>query len=349
MDCVVVGAGIVGCATAHALAERGHAVLLLEASAVGAGASSGPGWRGVRANGRDPRELPLARRAYDLWDELGYVRTGHLQLTEHSDDISALRDIAPRQRAAGVDCRVVDREEVHELEPALADAVLAALWCPRDGIADHSATTLAVAQRARVAGADVRERTRVVELRLGDDRPAAVTDAGETLRGDALVVAVNAGTKDLVDVPLLTVYPQVILTGVLQPSPVRHLIGHQHRPLAIKTLPTGEVMVSGGRLGHDGDVDQQEVAANMADAAAVYPELSGVGAVVADASRAESVALDMVPIVDLIPGTRNAWVAAGWTGHGWAIAPAIAESLTTWMSTGARPPELEPFSARRFH
>ena len=84
---VIVGGGIYGLATAWTLASRGASVVVLEALDVAAGASGGLGKRGVRANGRDVRELPLMREAYQLWPRLhemlgspvGYERVGHLQ------------------------------------------------------------------------------------------------------------------------------------------------------------------------------------------------------------------------------------------------------------------------------
>ncbi len=62
----IVGGGITGLATAHALAARGASVSLFEARRLGAMAST---WTlgGVRQSGRDPAELPLARLAIERW------------------------------------------------------------------------------------------------------------------------------------------------------------------------------------------------------------------------------------------------------------------------------------------
>ena len=89
-DFVLVGAGVYGAYLAWKLAARGASVRLLEADAIASGASGGFGKRGVRANGRDARELPLARRANESWPGLaaelgadtGYVRTGQLDVFE---------------------------------------------------------------------------------------------------------------------------------------------------------------------------------------------------------------------------------------------------------------------------
>jgi sarcosine oxidase subunit beta len=349
----VVAAGVVGTATAWHVARRGHRVVVVEASSIAAGASGGLGERGVRANGRDETELPLARRAHEMWPTLddalgsdtGFRRIGHLHVIEHDD--GRAEQVVERQRAAGIDSEIVRGDELRALEPDLDRRAVAAVHCPTDGVADHTATTNAYADAARRAGVEIREDC-TAQLRIEGDR-LRVRDAD----ADFVLIAANAGARSLlkqVDVrlPTANVYPQVLVTAPLERVVVRHLIGHASRPLAIKTLPDLSVMITGGRLGRDGVVDAAEVEANAEDAAAVIPALRGVPIEIAVCDRAESVTRDLLPIVDRVPGTDNAIVAAGWSGHGWAIAPAVAELLAVWITEGGRPPEFAPFSWSRF-
>ncbi len=76
----------------------------------------------------------------------------------------------------------------------------------------------------------------------------------------------------------------------------------------------------------------------------MVPALEGVSLRTAVADRAESVGPELVPIIDFVPGLANAIFAAGWTGHGWAIAPAVGELLADWLLAGKRPPLLAPFA-----
>ena len=90
-EVVIIGGGIYGTSLAYQLAWRGKTVTLLEAGEIACGASGGPGERGVRANGRDLRELPICALSQELWrvyqeefeGGVGYRRTGGLQSLRH--------------------------------------------------------------------------------------------------------------------------------------------------------------------------------------------------------------------------------------------------------------------------
>ncbi|WP_211210250.1 NAD(P)/FAD-dependent oxidoreductase [Actinopolyspora halophila] len=372
---VIVGGGIYGCATAWHLARQGADVHLLEAATIASGASGGFGKRGVRANQRDLRELPLMRTAYDLWPRLaddigactGYERTGGIHLIERATtgtegEIGAAETHARVQRDLGIPTEVLDPEQVRDLEPDVCHDVQAGLYSPLDGIADHTATTRGLAQAARRHGATVREDTTVVDLRRDGDRiTAVVTDKGETVDvGHTLLLLNNTGAAALVrllgtELPMWRVFPQALL---LRPhgdaaSP-RHLLGHDHRRLALKRLPDGTVMLSGGWRGrwnaeHErGELIQENVDGNRHTAADVFPPLGNARLESGDASRAESCSVDEIPVIDTVPATSNVLVGAGWSGHGFAIAPAVADLLAQWVITGERPDPLRPFSYMRF-
>lgn len=369
-DFVIVGAGIYGLATAWTLATRGASVIVLDANDVAAGASGGLGKRGVRANGRDIRELPLMRESYALWPVLhetlgaptGYERVGHLQLYERHHDIGQAEARARVQTALGIPTTHLEGTRVRDVEPGVSSRTLGALHAPLDGIADHEATTRAYASAAQKAGAVIRTGARMVDVVREGGRVVRVTLAtGDVVEvGRELLLLVNGSTGDLLErtfactLPIWTIYPQVVLSTPAAVAPFTSYVGHASRPVALKMVPSGAVMLSGGwrgRLNADtgrGETTEANVAGNWAEAVALFPAIGALSPAEWTSDRAETNALDQIPIIDRVPGTSNVLVGCGWTGHGWAIAPAVAPHLAQWALDGTAPAVLKPFSLARF-
>lgn len=367
---VIVGGGIYGVATAYHLTRRGAEVVLLEAREIASGASGGLGKRGVRANGRDIRELPLMRLAYDRWPELagelgadtGYERTGHLQLYERHHDIGGAAARAAVQSALGIPTAHLEGPRVRDVEPGLATRVLGGLHAPLDGVADHPATTRAYAAAAARAGAVIRTDAAVAAIACSGGRVQAVTLADNTVIevGRELLLLANGGLAPLLErelgwrLPVWNVYPQVVRSTPAATPPFRSLIGHLHRPVALKMIPGGSVMLSGGWRGRfnpetgRGETIPASVTGNWAEAVSLFPAIGDLEIAESTADRAETTALDLIPIVDRVHGATNAIVATGWSGHGWAIAPAVAPMLADWALDGTPHELLRPFAASRF-
>jgi sarcosine oxidase, subunit beta len=370
---VVIGGGIVGSAVAWGLARRGGDVVLVERDHVACGASGGPGWRGVRANGRDIRELPLAARAYELWPDLDellgfpteYRRIGSLQVGEEA--IAGLTggrlSLEARrwsQESAGVPTSILGAGELAERQPGLSAGVRWALYCPLDGVADHGAATRAFAQAAAREGADVREGTEALRVRAqGAGGMVVETEHGRLTAERAVFVLNNWSARSLVkdsfgvDLPIWRIFPQMNFVRPPNGVQIPNLIGHESRPLSIKSVEGLGVMLSGGRTGAwDVETDSstalpETFEANLADAAAVLPGLEGSEFLFSDTSRSESCCVDGIPIVDRLPADGTVFVGTGWTGHGFAISPAVAECLVEWALSGERPAALAPFSLER--
>ena len=107
-DVVIIGGGVIGCATAYYLAKSGSSVIVLEGSDhIGDGGSSRNGG-GVRQSGRDPRELPLAMYGIrNLWPTLSeelevdceYHQDGNLRLGKNEKHAQILTGLADRAKA----------------------------------------------------------------------------------------------------------------------------------------------------------------------------------------------------------------------------------------------------------
>src|SRR5215470_10707746 len=123
-DVVVVGAGVVGAACAYHLASAGVSVRLLDRSFVASG-SSGACEGNVLAWDKElERELPLALRSADLWQELSqtlpddfeYDRKGSIVVAENEDEMVASVERRRLLATLGVHGEVLDAEGLRREE-----------------------------------------------------------------------------------------------------------------------------------------------------------------------------------------------------------------------------------------
>lgn len=372
-DFVIIGGGIYGCTVAWELARQGANVHLLEAKTVASGASGGLGERGVRANGRDLRELPLMRLAYEQWttlaDEIdgatGYRRLGHLLLIEREQDLAHAKAQVWMQEQQGIPSRLIMGSELREMESYLSETIIGAIYCPLDGVADHTQTTRSMANAAQKLGAFIQENAPVTRMERQGDTVRAIfaTIDGEETRipvDKQLIVLSNYHIVPFVhqhlgiELPFWRMLPQVMALEAIDPMPIHHLIGHAHRTLAIKPLPDNRVMISGGWHGRWNEVTQsgdpilEQVEGNRQEAVAVYPCLRDVPVHSATTDRVELISIDGIPIIDRLPYADNMLIGAGWSGHGWAISPAVGKLIAEWVLNNQCPELLAPFQYSRF-
>jgi glycine/D-amino acid oxidase-like deaminating enzyme len=194
--CVVVGGGVLGLATAGALARRGEEVVLLEKDRVGAGASGIAGGI-VRGYYRSPAMAELVRRSVEVFERtperFGFHQVGYFAVVPERQ-VSDLEAIAAQQADVGYDSELVLGNQrcgdvLTWMWPDFdARGVQAVLHERRSGWADTAATIRELADRARDAGATIREGVRVTGLQWsGAEVQAVVTDAG-TIACDLAVV-----------------------------------------------------------------------------------------------------------------------------------------------------------------
>jgi L-2-hydroxyglutarate oxidase LhgO len=163
IDCVVVGAGVVGLAVAREMALAGHEVLVIEAGeAIGIGTSSrnsevihaGIYYPPGSLKAQLCVEGKHALYAYCESHGVSTRKTGKLIVAKDDAQIRQLEALLERGLANGVDdLRLLDREQALALEPELE--CVAALYSPSTGIVDSHALMLALQGDAEAAGTSV--------------------------------------------------------------------------------------------------------------------------------------------------------------------------------------------------
>jgi glycine/D-amino acid oxidase-like deaminating enzyme len=203
-DVVIVGAGIVGCATAYFLARRGARAIVVERGAAH-GEQSRKNWGFVRQQGRDPHELPLMIESNRLWRgleaEVGadveWVQGGNLALAATPARMALFEAWLPVARDAGLDTRLLGPRALASVVPGLGGDWAGGLHTPSDGHADPGRATDALARAAEARGAVIHLGCAVqgVTTRHGAV-DAVATERGE-IRAPWVVCAAGAWSSRL--------------------------------------------------------------------------------------------------------------------------------------------------------
>jgi glycine/D-amino acid oxidase-like deaminating enzyme len=225
---IVVGGGVIGCATAYRLARAGLAISLVERDGIAAHASA---WNAGNLNPlyetRDAL-LPVALEAFrlhgELQDELSHLQDAALRavpvariiLGEDAADRARLEVTAALyERTAGFSARWLDRHALRSLEPRIAQDIEFGLLTHGSLAVDGEAFTRGLARAAGAFGAGVLQATPCGVITSGD-RVTALRTAAGAISCDAIVFATGPWVGDLhewlgVELPVEPVKGELLL------------------------------------------------------------------------------------------------------------------------------------------
>jgi sarcosine oxidase, subunit beta len=348
-DVVVVGAGVVGLSIAFHLAQRGASVTVLDRAGIGAGASGvQPG--GVRQQWGTRVNCLLARESMGFYADArellrmrvdpGFQACGYLFLA-HSDHVLArVRENVALQNELDIPSRIVSPERAAELVPGLDIAdVVGAAWCAEDGYFDRPQSLVEVFG----AMADVQ----IGEVLGVEDEGVVRLASGDRLRADAVVIAAGVDTPRLL--PELPIRPEaryLFFSDPIRERLLDPLVVSPERRFAAKQLGDGRLLASDlGALG-DPDVELDRWRANVRKA---FEELLPQLVFVALPTLVEGI-YDVTPDHQAILGRvrDRVWVAAGFSGHGFMLAPAVGRIIAESVIDGREDPALGVLDPARF-
>ena len=165
-DVVIVGAGIIGLASAHALLRAGASVRLVDRSLPGAGDSTKTGG-GIRLAHGTEANVVLTQLSLPFWAgfpavtgvDPGYRQTGHLFLTSEAETGLQFRSRAEWLATLGVRSEILGRSEIGQRWPHLSQiASETGSYCETGGYLDHHRVIDGYVQRRRGRGRYHRRR-----------------------------------------------------------------------------------------------------------------------------------------------------------------------------------------------
>ena len=360
-DIVIIGGGIVGCATAYNLAKRGASVILLEKEEI-AQEASGRNRGNVRVQLRHRLELPIALEAIALWaradEELGapteFRAIGNLLVTYHSDIAESFANEADRHRQLGIDAHVVSREQLRDYVPDISPDIVAGFLTTPDGHVNPQKATWAFAAAARRAGADIRTNTPVVDIVVERNRVRGVATRDGLIAAPVVLNAAGVRAPELfkpmgIDLPITPAKHQILVTARM-PLVTRPYLRCAGPRVSFGQTLDGTLLLGMGpaeNVGFDTTLSRAHMSNIMRETIRLVPTLEAARVVRAWTGWFEMTPDDL-PIIDQVAGIDGLFVCGGFSGHGFALGPAIGRLMAGLILDGKATHPIDELGLGRF-
>lgn len=346
-EVVIIGAGILGLATAYNLAKRGvKDVVVLDRSYLCAGASGRNGG-GVRMQWGTRDNVELARRsielckrfARDMGINVWFRAGGYLFLARDAETARRLERGAELQQSLGVGTQILTPDGARSVVPELSTKkILNAAYNPQDGVLFPWPFLWGYASQAVKLGVKVETFTKVTGFEQSDGLVRAVQTERGTIKCDRVILAAGAWSRDLAELAGVKLPNEPHRHEILVTEPMKPFLG----PL-VSVLDSGLYFSQSGR---------GEIVGGMGD----HREPVGLemGSTLRFLSRFSSAILDVMPILGDVkvlrqwggcydvtpdnqpvlgptPGLENLIQLNGFVGHGFMMGPAIGERIADWL------------------
>jgi sarcosine oxidase subunit beta len=364
VDVAVVGGGITGLSVAwHLAQQRSGTVAVLEKTGIGAEASGvQPG--GVRQQWSTRVSCDLAKESVDFYLDVAdrldararprLEQCGYLFVADSDEMLAALEANVALQQSLGVPSLLVTPDESSSLVPGLlADGMTGASWCGEDGYFDKPQGVVEAFAEAVARDGVTVARADVAQLERRGPAWSLSTRDGVRIEAGAVVVAAGYGSPQVVsslgvDLPISKEARYLFFSAPITERLLEPLVVASERRFAAKQLADGRVLASD--LGADGDPEsgRRHWRANVARGIrSLLPQLEFVAFDLL-VEGFYDVTPDHQPILGPVGEHEGLWLAAGFSGHGFMMAPAVGRRLADAITGRVIDPSLHELSIDRF-
>lgn len=369
-EVLIVGGGVIGCSLAYRLARRGKRVRVIERRGIASGAS---GRNGGNTGAGSPLYADKAPSVYQVtsanWrmmqeiereidTDIQFRQTGAMTIATTEAEHDHLKETVAKQQAAGQDVELLDLATARERVPSLGDAVVAVefgasrghLW-PFDlvhGLADNAARL----------GVDVVIGVDVERLITAGDRVDGVHTTGGDFFADEVVLATNAWTPHLVELPKGALVPargQILATEAVAPGTIPCPFDTNFDKEYGRQAAGGQVICGGFRrldmyegLGLEVENTTPDVLSGIGRTlTTLFPSLASARVMRCWAGIMAFTA-DGLPLIGRHPDLQHLTIAAGFNGNGFSWALAVGDIVAAMLAGDAVEVNLSPFDPGRF-
>ncbi len=365
VDVVVIGGGIMGLAIAYHLAalKPERSITVLEASYLCSGASGRNGG-GVRAQWANELSVRLMKESLEEFRTFAhrhrintwFRRGGYLFLARSRERADELARSVEVQRRAGLGTELLEPRRVRDVVPELVvDDLVAASFNPRDAVVFPWPFVWGYAEGARARGVTIETFTRVTGIDVQNGSVSGVISERGRIATSAVVVACGALSPEVaalagVSLPTHPHRHEICATEPLKPF-LTPLVAELASGLYFSQSTRGEIV--GGIA--DARAPTRAVQTSSARFLALYaralvsrvPRLGAVR-VLRQWAGLYDISPDQGPIIGAVDSPAGLFLASGFMGHGFMMAPVVAKRLARLIAHGQSSSEIDAWTLSRF-
>ena len=366
VDVAIIGGGIIGLYTAYELAKLGvENIAVYEKNYIGSGSTFRCG-TGIRQQFGDEANIKMMKRSVEKWSTVGeeinfpplkMAKTGYLFLLYTEKEVEQYKKNVALQNSLGVPSKIITPEEAQEIVPGLdISEVVAASWNPTDGKANPFLAIYGLSKALKKMGVEINEYTEVKEIKVKDGAVEGVkTEKGE-VKADIVLNATNAWAKIFneklgVKIPIEPYKHQGIVTEPFKVGEIKPMVvSFKHGGAYLTQKPNGGII--GGialKYGPTWDITPtyeflREVAKNFSR---IIPALKYI-TIIRQWGGYYAETPDHNAAIGKIKEIEGYYLSAGFSGHGFMLAPAAAEGMAELITKGSSSLPLDFYDPYRF-
>jgi len=363
-DVVIIGGGIIGCATGYYLAKMGQKVMLVEKEYLTAG-STGSCIGGIRQQFSTETAIKVAMGSVKLFnemeEELGmsveWYPGGYLLLAHSEEQKMGYRKTIELQKRLGLSVDFISPEEVSEIVPCINSGdLVGAAYCPTDGQANPFLVVNAYADGIKRFGGEVLTYTEVTEIITNSDKIASVkTNRGDEFFTPCVLNAAGPWAKEVgkmvgLDLPIEPERHEALVTEGLE---------RLFNPMLVDYRPDGcyflQEFISNHFMGcytptkpikGTSKASSLEFIREMSRRMIrLVPKLEDMK-ILRQWGGSYCMSPDGNPILDKTE-VDGFYVAGGMSGHGFMLGPMLGKLMAEFMTTDKVSIPLDEFSLKR--
>jgi sarcosine oxidase, subunit beta len=364
-EIAIVGGGVMGLSIAYHLARRGvRDIVVIERGYLAEGASGRNGG-GVRQqwsteiNIRLMQEsVDLCRRfAVDLGVNVWFRQGGYLFLARSAKEVARLEKNIAVQNRCGVATKMLDPAAAREIVPELdITGVVGAAYNSTDGILFPWPFLWGYARQAAAHGVRIFTQTAVTNLTANADGSFTLDTPRGSVRARRVINATGAWSPQLaikigVHVPTYPIRHEICSSEPLKPF-LRPMVSELSSGLYCSQSMRGEIVGGVTLPGHGSTYSMGSTLEFLATYARrlvrLMPILGDIKILRQWAGPYDQ-SPDGNPIVGAAPDHPNFFLACGFVGHGFMMAPIVGKLYAEWLTGGPKHEIFERHTLARFH